>query len=462
MAGSTSCLTLTAASGGAPHPLRTRAETFAERHSGSVVRRVAASAGHRSAVSRRLRSARQRAWSRVAAPRGRRARPEVPASEPVPAQPPEAVLDLLRNLGVAMSRAGDPADRITQILDDVARVYAAAGVTFFVVPTGVFVRIDLGTSSRVDFKAGATTPLRLDQVDALYRLIDDIRHSSLDVDAASQRLRDLLSAQPRFGGLLAVLGGGVLTLGLGLMLNPTPSALPAFLVLGFLVGGLRWWADHEAVLSLVLPVAASFVVTWVVFQWVAPALDAAPLDIVIPALVTFLPGAALTMATVELSTGDMLAGSARLVYGLERLLLLSFGIAMGAQLAGLPPPSGEGARALGTGRPGWESWSSASVSIWPRPRPDERWAGCSSCCTSGMPRRPAQRASSARWARVSSPEQSCFPCATPSRAVGAGLRRRSRSCRHSGCWSPAPWGLRAWRRSSVPTRLPDSATFSTP
>jgi len=288
----------------------------------------------------------------VAAPRGRRARPEVPASEPVPAQPPEAVLDLLRNLGVAMSRAGDPADRITQILDDVARVYAAAGVTFFVVPTGVFVRIDLGASSRVDFKAGATTPLRLDQVDALYRLIDDIRHSSLDVDAASQRLRDLLSAQPRFGGLLAVLGGGVLTLGLGLMLNPTPSALPAFLVLGFLVGGLRWWADHEAVLSLVLPVAASFVVTWVVFQWVAPALDAAPLDIVIPALVTFLPGAALTMATVELSTGDMLAGSARLVYGLERLLLLSFGIAMGAQLAGLPPPSGEGARALGT----WAPW----------------------------------------------------------------------------------------------------------
>ena len=96
-----------------------------------------------------------------------------------------------------------------------------------------------------------------------------------------------MSAQPRFGGLLAVLGGGVLTLGLGLMLNPTPSALPAFLVLGFLVGGLRWWADHEAMLSRCsgsrflrrdlggVPVGGS-------------ALDAAPLDIVIPALVTFL------------------------------------------------------------------------------------------------------------------------------------------------------------------------------
>ncbi len=250
-----------------------------------------------------------------------------------------------------MSRAGDAADRVTQILDEIATVYAATGVTFFVVPTGVFVRIDLGNSSRVDFEAGTSTPLRLDQIDALYRLIDDIRHAAVDVDGASQRLRDLMTAPPRFGGIVAVLGSGILTVGLGLMLNPTASALPAYLFLGFLVGGMRWWADREIYLSMLLPVAAAFLVTWVVFEWLAPALDAAPLDIIIPALVTFLPGAALTMATVELSTGDMLAGSSRLVYGLERLLLLTFGIAMGTQLAG-PTGLGREGRALGE----WAPW----------------------------------------------------------------------------------------------------------
>ena len=102
---------------------------------------------------------------------------------------------------------------------------------------------------------------------------------------------------------------------------------------------------------MLLPVAAAFLVTWVVFEWLAPALDAAPLDIIIPALVTFLPGAALTMATVELSTGDMLAGSSRLVYGLARLLLLTFGIAMGTQLAG-PTGLGREGRALGD----WTPW----------------------------------------------------------------------------------------------------------
>jgi uncharacterized membrane protein YjjB (DUF3815 family) len=136
------------------------------------------------------------------------------------------------------------------------------------------------------------------------------------------------------------------------MLNPTASALPALLLIGFLVGGLRWWADREPMLSLVLPVVTATVVTAVVFQWVAPALDSPPLEIVIPALVTFLPGAALTMATVELSTGDMLAGSARLVYGLERLLVLTFGIAMGAEVAGLPPAVGHPPEALGA----WAPW----------------------------------------------------------------------------------------------------------
>jgi uncharacterized membrane protein YjjP (DUF1212 family) len=262
------------------------------------------------------------------------------------------VLDLLRHLGIAMSRAGDPADRIAQILGQVADVYAAEGVTFFIVPTGVFVRIDLGATSTVDFEAGVTTPLRLDQVDALYRLIDDIRYQQVDPAGALRRLESLLTSTPRFGATISVLGSGVLTVGLGLMLNPAANALPAFLVLGFLVGMLRWWADREPILAMVLPVVAALVVTWVVFAWLAPQLNVSPLDVVIPALVTFLPGAALTMATVELSTGDMLAGSARLVYGLERLLLLTFGIALGAQIAGLAPSTTQGRSALGA----WAPW----------------------------------------------------------------------------------------------------------
>jgi hypothetical protein len=53
-------------------------------------------------------------------------------------------------------------------------------------------------------------------------------------------------------------------------------------------------------------------------------------------LVTFLPGGALTTATVELASGEMVASASRLVFGSIQLLLLAFGIVAGAELVGLP------------------------------------------------------------------------------------------------------------------------------
>jgi uncharacterized membrane protein YjjP (DUF1212 family) len=261
---------------------------------------------------------------------------ERPPAPTVPEQPPEDVLDLLRRLGVAMCRAGDPVDRVTLILEDVARAYGAQGVSFFVLPTGVFVRIDAGGASRVDFAPGSNAQLRLDQIDELYRLVDDIRRARATVDQAEDRLERLLAAPPRLPGWVRVLGGGVLTVGLALMLNPGLATLPVYLGLGIVVGLLRLWEEHTGIAAMVFPVVAAFAVTWAAFSLAEPLLDAWPLDVVIPPLVTLLPGAALTIATIELAAGSVISGSTRLVAGLERLLLLTFGIAMGIEVAGLP------------------------------------------------------------------------------------------------------------------------------
>ena len=124
---------------------------------------------------RQLRSGVRRGWSRIAQRAVQRPVPAVPAAEPATEQPPEAVLHLLRHLGVAMCQAGDAVDRVTMILDDVAAAYGAHGVRFIVLPTGVFVRIEAAAATRVDFAPGSNAMLRLDQIDELYRLIDDIR-----------------------------------------------------------------------------------------------------------------------------------------------------------------------------------------------------------------------------------------------------------------------------------------------
>lgn len=278
----------------------------------------------------------RRRLARAGAALARRLSPPRAQPPQVPEQPPEAVLDLLRRLGGAMQRAGDAADRVALILDDVARTYAASGVRFFVLPTGVFVRIRAGDATRVDFAPVPRAALRLDQVDALYRLVDDIRHAQLGAAEASARLDAVLTSRAPLPSWLRVAGTSVMTVGLGLLLDPTASALPACAVLGALVGVLTLWSERSPGVAVVLPMLAAAVVSWLAFGLADRVLDAGPLDVVIPSLVTLLPGAALTMAMIELASGSVLSGSSRLVYGLTRLLLLTFGIALGVEVAGLP------------------------------------------------------------------------------------------------------------------------------
>jgi uncharacterized membrane protein YjjB (DUF3815 family) len=52
-------------------------------------------------------------------------------------------------------------------------------------------------------------------------------------------------------------------------------------------------------------------------------------------LATFLPGAAITLAVIELTTNHLVSGASRLVAGFMRIAQLAFGILIAAQVAGI-------------------------------------------------------------------------------------------------------------------------------
>ena len=129
---------------------------------------------------------------------------------------------------------------------------------------------------------------------------------------------------PTFRWPVRTLGHAVMTVGLALLLQPTIGAVGAAFVLGLLVGLAK--LPRLATLELVFPVVIAFVVSVIVFATLQHVQIDNPVRILIPPLVTFLPGAALTIATVELAAGQMVSGASRLVSGLVQLLLLAFGI----------------------------------------------------------------------------------------------------------------------------------------
>ena len=147
-----------------------------------------------------------------------------------------------------------------------------------------------------------------------------------------------MESKPRFNLLMRALGHTVLTVGLGLLVVRDGRALVALGVLGLVVGVLRNVAERVNVLSLALPVLSAMLVTALAYRF-APDLGLDAAALIIPPLVAFLPGTALTLGAQEIATRSMISGASRMVSGIYMLLLLSFGIYAGYAIADTPQPT---------------------------------------------------------------------------------------------------------------------------
>ena len=125
--------------------------------------------------------------------------------------------------------------------------------------------------------------------------------------------------------------------GVGLLLRATPFELGIILILGAIVGALaEVWARRPRV-DYLAPVVAAAVVAAAACLIADANSEANATRLIIPPLVTFLPGAIIAMAVVDLTANEVISGSTLLVLGIVRLLLLGLGIVAGAQLVGAAP-----------------------------------------------------------------------------------------------------------------------------
>jgi uncharacterized membrane protein YjjP (DUF1212 family) len=260
----------------------------------------------------------------------------LPKIAPEPPPVPPALVELLRGLGIALLNSADSAATTTEMLQDVAAAYDV-DLQAMVMPTGILFRI--GTAE-VDLVSVPARSLRLDQIAEVNKLIALLQRAAITPALGLRRLHQILTSPPRFGQWTMVAGQVILAVGFGLLLNPDVLALPFYAALGAFVGVLRLIADRWATLSVALPVIAAFLVTVIAVKVVAPFVHDDPIRLVAPALITFLPGATLTIATIELASDQIVSGASRLVWGVSQLLLLAFGVFVGLSLVGTVADTG--------------------------------------------------------------------------------------------------------------------------
>lgn len=279
---------------------------------------------------------------------------EVPvSSEPPP--PPQELIAFLRAVGTALIRAGESVADVQDAVNRLGTHYGFTTVHTFAVPTGVFVRAGRAPDSVIDFAPVQGPNLRFDQIDRLYRFLDELYVHPVSPHEGAAELAEIDAMKPRYGLWPRLLGYVVMTMGLGLLTLPNTMALAGYAVLGAFVGALREAAQLAGrVMSLALPVLAAVLVTAIAYRYSGPLLGEDPTKLLIPPLLAFLPGSALTMGTIELATGSILSGASRLVYGLNVLVLLAFGIAIGHQLV-TAHPLGKDASVDALGA--WAAWA---------------------------------------------------------------------------------------------------------
>lgn len=240
-------------------------------------------------------------------------------------------------LGEAMIDSSAPVVQVTRTLERVAAINGAADVEVIALPTALLVSVPGRTTTQTAASSAGWRQLRLHQVQDVLGVADDAEAGRVGPVEGAQRIETAVAAPPLYRGPTRVLGYVGVSAGLAMILGGGLVDVLVAAVLGAAIACLqvatvRLPAAYQALVVL----SCAFVVSGAVFLLSRTGIDVGMLAPLVAPLVTFLPGALLTTAAIDLATRQMIAGSARLAAGVMQLVLLALGIVGAAALVGVP------------------------------------------------------------------------------------------------------------------------------
>ena len=146
------------------------------------------------------------------------------------------VADFLVALGEAMVDAGDPVTHVRASLERVALALGTEGTEVVVLATALFVSVPGSTSTHTAVASAGGRRLRLDQVDDLFRLVDDAEAGAVGALDGLARLDEIRDRPPPFSSAARVAGYAVLAFGIALILRGSWVDVAVATGLGLLVG----------------------------------------------------------------------------------------------------------------------------------------------------------------------------------------------------------------------------------
>ncbi|MFG1931958.1 threonine/serine exporter ThrE family protein [Mycobacterium sp. NPDC048908] len=235
-------------------------------------------------------------------------------------------------LGAAMAAANYPVTMVRGVMEQTARAYGLDH-EFLALPNYVQVGSPSGAGVYI---ANPNFTVRYDQSFPLATLVARAPSGTVSPDEGMAELERIRNLDNRFPLSVTIVGYAVQSVGLALILQPTPWSLYGAAILGLLVGGLAVVGRRVEAVGHMLPTICAFLVALIVFTFENRYhVGTDSLRALAAPLATFLPGAAITLAVIELTTQHVVSGASRLVAGFMQIAQLAFGILIAAQIAGV-------------------------------------------------------------------------------------------------------------------------------
>lgn len=239
-------------------------------------------------------------------------------------------------LGKAELAAGYPVDDVTTSLDAVARSYDRSDFGIFVLPNAVLIDDPMVGRARIIPESNDT--LRLDQAAEVHDIATRAKDHQISLTEGTRELDELPRKPPRFPPWASILGYGVASAGFALVFRVSLWGVGMAAILGLVVGLMVTYTRTRPNLAPLVPPLAAMICSVAVFGFGALIdQDVQPIRVVAAPLITLIPGAALTRATQELASGHVISGASRLVASIVQILVLTFGVLVGALIASVSP-----------------------------------------------------------------------------------------------------------------------------
>lgn len=258
---------------------------------------------------------------------------------------------LLTELASALAAYGAPAHRLEEAVSALAGRLGVAA-RFFAMPTAVFVTFEEADGPRTTLLEVKSSDVDLSRLVALDRVLNDVWDGSCSVGDGVARIRQIVEAPDRFAAAIPILCFAIVSGSAARFFGGGLQEIGAAATIGVLVGILCDLARRKREYARVLEFVAGMLAA-LVAMGIGSVTSLNVQTVALGGVIFLVPGLTLTMAVTELSTRNLVAGTARLVGALTILVSIGFGVAIGrriGELAGLAP--------TGTGNtlPEWTIW----------------------------------------------------------------------------------------------------------